>query len=37
MAQVQSQHVAPLTSGFCALLVFAIIGMGVLNKAANRR
>lgn len=37
MATVQNQHVQPITSGFVALLVFAVIGMGFLNKAANRR
>lgn len=36
-AQISPQHVAPLTSGFVALLVLGVVGIGVLNKVANRR
>lgn len=36
MAQISQEHVAPLTSGFVALLVLAVISFGVLNKLANR-
>jgi len=36
MAQISEQHIQPLTMGFVALLVLAIGGLAVLNKAANR-
>lgn len=35
MASISPQHVTPLSMGFVGLLVFAIIGMGLLNVAAN--
>lgn len=35
MAQISPQHVTPLAMGFIGLLVFAILGMGALNYAAN--
>lgn len=37
MAQISTQHVAPLTSGFVGLLVLGLIGIGILNAAANRK
>jgi hypothetical protein len=36
MPQVSPQHVQPLTMGFVALLVAALLGIGALNKLANR-
>jgi len=36
MAEIDGQHVQPLTIGFVALLVFALLGIGVLNALANR-
>lgn len=36
MAQVSQQHVQPLTMGFVGLLVLALGGIALLNKAANR-
>jgi len=36
MAQVSPQHVQPLTMGFVGLLVFALLGLGVLNHVANK-
>lgn len=35
MAQISPQHVTPLAMGFIGLLVFAILGIGVLNYTAN--
>lgn len=35
MANVSPQHVQPLTMGFVGLLVLALLGIGLLNKAAN--
>lgn len=37
MAQLQQNHVKPITSGFVGLLVLAVVGIGILNAAANRR
>ncbi len=36
MPQVSDQHVQPLTMGFVGLLVFSLLGLGALNKLANR-
>ena len=36
MPQVSPQHIQPLTMGFVALLVASLLGIGVLNKFANR-
>ena len=36
MAQVTPQHVPVLTAGFVGLIVLAIIGIGVMNYAANK-
>jgi hypothetical protein len=35
MASISPQHVTPLAMGFVALLVFAILGLGAVNFAAN--
>lgn len=36
MAQIAPQHVQPLTMAYVGLLVFSILGIGVLNKFANK-
>lgn len=36
MPQISPQHVQPLTMGFVALLVGALLGIGILNKLANK-
>lgn len=36
MAQISEQHIQPLTMGFAGLLLLSILGLAVLNKAANR-
>jgi hypothetical protein len=36
MAQVNERHVAPLTAGFVAVLVFAIVGLAIVNHKSNR-
>ena len=37
MANVSSQHLSPLTMGFVGVLVFAILGIGIVNHLANKR
>jgi hypothetical protein len=36
MAQISSDHVQPLTMGFVGLVVFALVGIGIVNCIANR-
>lgn len=35
-SQLQANSIQPLAYGFIAMLVFGIIGIGVVNAAANR-
>lgn len=36
MANISTEHVQPLTMGFVGLLVFALVGIGIINCVANR-
>ena len=36
MSDISPEHIQPLTAGFAALLVFALLALGGLNKLANR-
>jgi hypothetical protein len=36
MANISPQHVQPLTMGFVGLLVLSLLGLGALNKLANK-
>jgi len=33
---VNSQNIQPMAYGFVAILVFAVIGLGIVNAAANK-
>jgi hypothetical protein len=36
MAQISAEHVGPLSMGFVAVVVFAIVGMGIVNYLADK-